>query len=101
MPLLLLLDINMAGAINGVDALRLLKAKPLCRALPVIMLTTMDDPREVARCYDLGGSAYVTKPIDPALFAEAIRRVGQFLEVIRVAPLAAPLAAAPGEEAAA
>jgi CheY-like chemotaxis protein len=98
-PLLVLLDINMPGEINGVDALRLLKSDPLLRALPVIMLTTTDDPREIARCYDLGCSAYVTKPIDPAVFVEAIRRIGLFVEVIRVAPLApagAPAGASAG-----
>jgi CheY-like chemotaxis protein len=103
-PLLILLDINMPGEINGVDALRLLKSDPLLRALPVIMLTTTDDPREIARCYELGCSAYVTKPIDPSLFVEAIRRIGLFVEVIRVAPLdalrAASGAASAEEEAA-
>jgi CheY-like chemotaxis protein len=85
-PLLILLDINMPGAINGMDALRLLKADPMLRTLPVIMLTTTDDPREIARCYDLGCSAYVTKPIDPAMFVEAIRRLGLFIEINQVAP---------------
>src|SRR5687768_17393185 len=62
-PLLLLLDINMPR-IDGVEVLRQLKDNPATAKLPVIMLTTTDDPREVRRCYELGCSSYVTKPVD-------------------------------------
>ncbi len=86
-PLLVLLDINMPGAIDGTGVLRQLKGAPATRKLPVIMLTTTDDPREIDRCYDLGCNIYVTKPIDPALFVEAVRRIGLFIEIVSVAPL--------------
>ena len=85
--LIVVLDINMPGAINGMDVLCQLKTDPSTSTLPVIMLTTTDDPREVARCYALGCNAYVTKPVDPTLFIEAIRRIGQFIEIVSVAPL--------------
>jgi DNA-binding NarL/FixJ family response regulator len=48
------------------------------------MLTTTDDPREVQRCYDLGCSSYVTKPVDYDRFVEAIRRLGLFLSIVQV-----------------
>ena len=48
----------------------------------VIMLTTTDDPREVARCYDLGCSVYITKPVDPQRFVDAIQRLGLFLSIV-------------------
>ena len=82
-PLLVLLDINMPLA-DGVEVLRQLKADPRTDQLPVIMLTTTDDPREVQRCYELGCSCYVTKPVDYDRFVEAIRRLGLFLAIVQV-----------------
>jgi CheY-like chemotaxis protein len=85
--LLVLLDINMPGAINGLDVLHQLKGEVSTRNLPVIMLTTTDDPREIDRCYQLGCNVYVTKPVDPSRFVEAIRRLGRFIEIVSVVPL--------------
>ena len=82
-PLLVLLDINMPLA-DGIEVLRQLKADPHTDQLPVIMLTTTDDPREVQRCYELGCSSYVTKPVDYDRFVEAIRRLGLFLSIVQV-----------------
>jgi len=82
---LILLDINMPGSMNGMEVLRQIKADPATRKIPVIMLSTTDDPREVASCYDLGCSVYITKPVDSMLFIEAVKRLGLFLQVIRVA----------------
>lgn len=72
---LLLLDIRMPK-VDGLAVLRQIKADPALRHIPVIMLTTTDDPREVGRCYELGCNVYVRKPIDYDKFAEAIRRLG-------------------------
>lgn len=81
---LILLDINMPGSLDGVEVLRQIKASPATRKTPVIMLSTTDDPREIARCYELGCSVYITKPVDPIQFIEAIKRLGLFLQVIRL-----------------
>jgi CheY-like chemotaxis protein len=85
--LLMLLDINMPGPVNGIDVLRQLKARTATQTLPVIMLTSTDDPREIAQCYELGCNVYITKPMDSHRFIEAIRRIGLFLEIVSVAPL--------------
>ena len=81
---LILLDINMPGSVNGVEVLRQIKADPQTQKIPVIMLSTTDDPREVSLCYELGCSVYITKPVDPIRFIEAIKRLGLFLQVISV-----------------
>lgn len=81
--ILLLLDINMPR-IDGVEVLRRLKGDPRTNAIPIIMLTTTDDPREIERCYQLGCSVYVTKPVEYTAFIEAINRLGLFLQVVRV-----------------
>jgi CheY-like chemotaxis protein len=80
---LLLLDINMPR-VDGVEVLRRIKADPVTSKIPVIMLTTTDDPREVERCYELGCSVYLTKPVEYEGFIEAINRLGLFLQVVKV-----------------
>ncbi len=82
-PYLLLLDIRMPK-MDGVEVLSQIKAHPQLKTMPVIMLTTTDDPREVERCYKLGCSSYVAKPIDYDKFTEAIRQLGLFLMVVEV-----------------
>ena len=61
-----------------------LKADERTRRIPVIILTTTDDPRDIKRCYDLGCNVYITKPVEYEQFAEAIRKLGLFLSVVQV-----------------
>ncbi|NTU82287.1 MAG: response regulator [Chloroflexales bacterium] len=82
-PYLLLLDIRMPK-VDGIEVLRRIKADPELRKLPVTMLTTTEDPREVGRCHALGCSNYVTKPVDYDKFIEAIRQLGLFFTVVQV-----------------
>ena len=85
---LLLLDIRMPR-VDGIEVLRRLRAEPRTATVPVIMLTTTDDPREIERCYQLGCNVYITKPVNYESFANAIRQLGLFFSVIQV-PSAAP-----------
>jgi CheY-like chemotaxis protein len=82
---LLLLDINMPR-VDGVEVLRQMKADATTAKVPVIMLTTTDDPREVERCYSLGCSVYITKPVRYEDFVEALSRLGMFLEIVKLPP---------------
>jgi CheY-like chemotaxis protein len=84
-PVLLLLDIKMPR-VDGVEVLRQIKADPKTALIPVIMLTTTDDPREIERCYQLGCNVYITKPVEYDAFIEAIRRLGFFLQVVKLPP---------------
>ncbi|HLP76735.1 MAG TPA: response regulator [Candidatus Paceibacterota bacterium] len=83
MPYLILLDIRMPQ-IDGVEVLRQIKADPDLRRIPVIMLTTTDDPREVERCHDIGCSSYIVKPVDYEKFAEAIKSLGLYISLVQV-----------------
>ena len=81
--LLVLLDINMPK-VDGIEVLRQLKASDRQGKVPVIMLTTTDDPRDVERCYELGCSVYITKPVGYEAFVEAVRRLGLFLQIVEM-----------------
>lgn len=83
---LVLLDIRMPK-VDGIEVLRRLKADPELRKIPVIILTTTDDQREVDRCHQLGCSVYIQKPVDYDKFAEAIRRLGLFVTLLLVPPV--------------
>ncbi len=83
---LLLLDIRMPK-VDGVEVLRQVKADPELRKLPVIILTTTDDPREVERCHALGCSVYIQKPLDYGKFVEAVKSLGLFIKLVLVPPL--------------
>ena len=80
---LLLLDIRMP-IVDGMEVLERVKSDEELRKLPVIMITTTDDSREVANCHRLGCSNYITKPIDYDRFVDAIRKLGLFLSVVQV-----------------
>lgn len=82
-PMLVLLDLNLPE-MDGYDVLTRLKGDLRTRAIPVIILTTTDNPREIDRCYELGCNVYVTKPVDYEAFAEAIRKLGLMLAVVKV-----------------
>ena len=80
---ILLLDIRMPK-IDGVQVLEQIKTDPSLKKLPVIMITTTDDPREIENCHEMGCSSYITKPIDYENFVNAIRQLGLFLSVVQV-----------------
>lgn len=80
---LLLLDIRMPR-MDGTEVLRRLRGDPSTDRMPVVMLTTTDDVREMERCYQLGCSLYLQKPVDYDRFAEAIRRLGLFASLLLV-----------------
>jgi len=73
--------------VDGVEVLRQVKADPELRKLPVIMITTTDDQREVDRCHVLGCSSYLTKPIEYERFVEVVRHLGLFLAVVQIPTL--------------
>jgi len=82
-PALLLLDIKMPR-VDGIEVLRRLRGDPRTAMLPVIVLTTTDDPREIERCYQLGCNVYITKPVAYQAFVDAIQRLGLFLQVVAI-----------------
>jgi len=80
---LLLLDINMPK-MDGIEVLKNIKSNRNLKEILIIMLTTTDDPREVEMCYKLGCNMYITKPVQFDKFAETLRRMGLFIQIIKV-----------------
>ncbi len=62
-PHLILLDLHLPG-LSGLDVLREIKLDPALRSVPVVVLTTSDEPREMTEAYCLGANSYVVKPLD-------------------------------------
>jgi len=81
---LMISDVNMPN-MDGITFLKEVRANPVYKFTPVIMLTTTDDPLEVAACYAAGCNFYITKPRSFEDFAETLSRLGRFLTVLQVA----------------
>jgi CheY-like chemotaxis protein len=77
---LLLLDIHMPK-VDGQEVLRRLKMDPELKKIPVIILSTTDDPLDIGQCYYSGCSSYITKPIKYEKFVEAIQKLALFLKI--------------------
>lgn len=81
--MLILLDLNLPE-VDGFTVLEKLKSNPKTKLIPVIILTTTDNPREVERGYELGCNVYVTKPVEYESFADSIRKLGLMLAIVKV-----------------
>jgi CheY-like chemotaxis protein len=77
MPDLMLLDLNMPG-IDGRQVLMTIKADPKLRHIPIIVLTTSSDARDVETCYEIGASTYIQKPVSFEGLTEAIRTMKDY-----------------------
>lgn len=77
LPAVVLLDIGLPR-LSGLDVLAQLRAHPRTRLLPVVMLTSSDEPDDRLRSYRQGANSYVRKPVDFAEFAETVARLGVY-----------------------
>jgi CheY-like chemotaxis protein len=81
LPCLVLLDLKMPR-VDGLEVLRQIKSDPALRRIPVVMLTSSREEKDVVQSYDLGVNAFVVKPVDFAQFVEAIRTLGVFWAIV-------------------
>lgn len=84
-PVVVLLDLKMPK-LNGLDVLRQVKADAALRTIPVVMLTSSREERDVVESYNLGVNAYVVKPVSFQEFVNAIKGLGVFWAVINEPP---------------
>jgi len=76
-PAFVLLDLNLPGS-DGREVLAVLKGSPATCHIPVVILTTSDDERDVRTSYRAGANGYVRKPVDLASFLETVQGIGRF-----------------------
>ena len=84
-PDLILLDINLPK-MDGKEVLGIIKSDPELRKVPIVMLTSSREERDLARSYGLGGNAYVVKPVAFPDFVAALKELGLFWAVINQPP---------------
>jgi CheY-like chemotaxis protein len=76
-PGLILLDLNLPGT-DGREALHVIKADPVLKAIPVIVLTTSSDERDIESAYLAGANSYIQKPVDMDDYMRLIRSVAEY-----------------------
>jgi two-component system response regulator len=84
LPQLVLLDLNLPK-VDGLTVLRTIRADERTRRLPVVILTSSKEDRDLLEGYDLGANSYVRKPVDFTAFAEAVRQLGLYWLVLNEA----------------
>jgi two-component system response regulator len=85
LPRLILLDLKMPR-LSGIDVLRSLKADERTHAIPVVVLTSSSERRDLDECYELGVNGYVAKPIGFAELTEAVAKMGMFWLLVNRVP---------------
>lgn len=85
LPEIVLLDLNLPK-VNGIEVLRRIRADERTRLLPVIMLTTSTEERDVVASYKLGINGYVQKPMDFDVFSLAVRQLGHYWLGLNINP---------------
>ncbi len=84
-PTLILLDLKLPK-VGGLEVLRRLRKDPRTRLVPVVVLTSSSEEKDVIESYSLGCNSYVRKPVDFVEFAEAVRQLGLYWLLINESP---------------
>jgi CheY-like chemotaxis protein len=81
LPAVILLDVKMPK-MDGLEVLEHLRSNPIFKLIPVIMLTSSREEKDILESYKLGANSFVVKPVDVLQFIDAIKVLGQYWAVI-------------------
>jgi CheY-like chemotaxis protein len=84
-PAVILLDLKLPK-VDGLEVLKQVKSDPDLKTIPVVMLTSSREERDLVKCYNLGSNAYVVKPVGFSDFIEAVGELGLFWAVVNQPP---------------
>lgn len=84
-PVVVLLDLKMPK-VSGIEVLRRMKSDDGMKVIPVVVLTSSQEVRDLDECYKLGVNAYVVKPVQFSDFVEAVKQVGAFWALLNEPP---------------
>jgi two-component system response regulator len=84
-PRVVLLDLKLPR-IDGLEVLRRMKEEPRTRTIPVVVLTSSREERDIVESYQLGVNSYIVKPVDFEQFAESVRQLGFYWALLNQPP---------------